>query len=84
MLTGIEYWRNINKITESTCSSDGQTKCLNTFSGYKCGCGNCYNEFEDKTGVKFCKPKCDLSQCDEGTGICEATSGEAFLACHIQ
>ena len=54
------------------CSIDGRTRCQNTFLGYNCTCGNCYNEFKDKNGVASCKTKCDLSSCDESTGICEA------------
>ena len=58
------------------CSTNGLTRCENTFSGYKCTCGSCFNEFKDKNGVASCKPKCDLSLCDESTGVCETSDGK--------
>lgn len=57
------------------CSTDGKTKCLNTFSGYVCGCGGCYTEEVNKQGQVSCKAKCDLKKCDEATGTCPASSG---------
>ena len=60
------------------CSEDGKTKCQNTLSGYTCKCGNCYNEFVDKDGVASCKPKCNLKNCDQATGICQTSDGDSF------
>lgn len=62
------------KLQLAFCSTDGKIKCLNTFSGYECGCGNCYNEVIGKNGERSCKPKCNLKTCDEATGICGAGS----------
>ena len=61
------------------CSEDGKTKCQNTLSGYTCQCGNCYNEFVDKNGVASCKPKCNLKNCDQATGICQTSDGDSLL-----
>jgi hypothetical protein len=66
---------------EKACAanSDGKTKCQNTFSGYSCECGNCYNEFVDKNGVASCQPKCNLKSCDQATGICQSSDGVGVL-----
>lgn len=54
------------------CSSDGRIKCLDTFSGYECGCGKCYREGRNARGQIACQPKCDLKKCDASTGMCAA------------
>lgn len=71
----------VNTPGDRACKAneDGRTRCQNTFSGYKCTCGKCFNEFKDKNGIASCKPKCDLSKCDQQTGICEVSEGISLV-----
>ena len=43
---------------------------------HQCICPPCFTE-SMKDGKLECTPKCDLSQCDEPTGVCRGAAGSS-------
>lgn len=50
---------------------------------HQCICPPCFTE-SMKDGKLECTPKCDLSQCDEPTGVCRGAAGSSGALAQIR
>lgn len=53
----------------------------NSTALHVCQCPPCFTAFAKANGVIECTPKCDLSKCDEDSGVCSEGGGSGDASC---